>query len=135
VSMARDDSDAGFTLLETLVALVIFLACYILVQQAVSIGWRGIQVAHSEAKALQIAQARLAAAGLDGALKEGGQSGETPDGYRWTMNITRYGQPSADRTPGRAQGFWVEVAVDWREGPRRRNRSLELATVKLVSSP
>ena len=60
--MPKSPREAGFTLIETLVTLVIFVACYLLVEQRVSLGWRGV---HAETTALQIAEARLALTGLD----------------------------------------------------------------------
>ena len=46
-------SDHGFTLMETMVALVIFVACYLLIHQGLSLGWRGVRLAQSETAALQ----------------------------------------------------------------------------------
>jgi general secretion pathway protein I len=123
----------GFTLMETLVALVIFVACYLLIHQGLSLGWRGVKLAQSETIALQVAQGRLAAAGLDEPLAEGNQSGET-DGYAWTVEVR-----SDDRREARANSplsaFWVTVAVSWRERSNRHAGSLQLTTLKLVTRP
>jgi type II secretory pathway pseudopilin PulG len=128
-------AEAGFTLIETLVALVIFIACYLLLQQSVSLAWRGVQVAHGEAAALQIAQARLAAAGVDARLEEGEQSGRTPEGFGWTQRMRRYAPPRDDEAQPRLAGYWVTVEVSWQEGAWRRSRSLRLATLKLGAQP
>src|SRR5262245_37045189 len=98
-------SEHGFTLMETLVALVIFVACYLLIHQGLSLGWRGVRLAQSETVALQVAQGRLAAAGFDEPLSDGQRSGET-DGYAWTMDVRR-----EDRREGSTalplSAFWV----------------------------
>jgi general secretion pathway protein I len=119
--------------METLVALVIFVACYLLIHEALSLGWRGVRLAQSETAALHVAQSRLAAAGLDEPLTEGLRAGET-DGYAWTMDVLR----REDRALGPTSplsGFWVTVAVRWRDNAARRTRSVELTTLKLVARP
>ena len=79
----------GFTLMETLVALVIFVACYLLIHEGLSLGWRGVRLAQSETCGTAGgAGSRLAAAGLDQPLSEGQHAGET-DGYAWTMDVRR----------------------------------------------
>lgn len=78
--MRERDGSSGFTLIETLVALVIFVAGYILIHRSVSLGWRGAQIAWAESAAVRLAQSRLAAAGVEAPLQEGERSGETSDG-------------------------------------------------------
>ena len=133
--MPREHESAGFTLIETLVALVIFVAGYLLVYQSVSVGWRGTQVAHTESAALRLAQTRLAAAGIESRLEEGQQSGQSPDGYAWTVQVARYHRPSIDDAPTQLAAYWVTVDVRWREGALRRGRSLRLETLKLAARP
>ena len=129
----RLGGERGFTLMETLVALVIFVACYLLIHEGLSLGWRGVRLAQSETAALQVAQGRLAAAGFDEPLSDGQRSGET-DGYAWTMDVRR-----EDRGGGSAasplSAFWVTVAVSWRDRSERRPRSVQLTTMKLVVQP
>jgi general secretion pathway protein I len=129
----RPGSEQGFTLMETLVALVIFVACYLLIHQGLSLGWRGVQLAQSESVALQVAQGRLAAAGLDEPLADGQRTGET-DGYAWTMHVRREDRRAAG-TASPLTAFWVTVAVSWRDRPERRLRSVQLTTMKLVVQP
>jgi general secretion pathway protein I len=133
--MRMDDRCAGFTLIETLVALVIFVAGYLLVYQSVSVGWRGAQVAHTESAALRLAQTRLAAAGVESRLEEGQQSGQSPDGYTWTMQVAGYHRPDRNDTPTRLAAYWVTIEVKWQEGALRRTRSLRLETLKLAPRP
>jgi general secretion pathway protein I len=128
----RRNNERGFTLMETLVALVIFVACYLLIHEGLSLGWRGVRLAQSETMALQVAQGRLAAAGFDEPLSDGQRSGET-DGYAWSMDIRREdrGRTSASQL----SAFWVTVAVTWRDRSERHMRSVQLTTVKLVPPP
>jgi general secretion pathway protein I len=124
--------DRGFTLMETLVALVIFVACYLLIHEGLSHGWRGVRVAQSETAALRVAQGRLAAAGLEEPLSEGQRSGEM-DGYAWTMDVRREDRQGISASP--LSAFWVTVTVGWRDRSERRMRSVQLTTIKLVTQP
>jgi len=132
--MERDDGSDGFTLIETLVALIIFVACYVMIHQTVSLGWRGVQVAHAETAALRLAQSRLAAAGVEEPLQDGQQTGRTAEGFDWSVQVRPYAQPDIAASAPRPTGYWVTVDVSWREGPLRKARSLQLSTLKLRSS-
>jgi len=128
------DGTSGFTLIETLVALVIFVAGYLLIYQSVSLGWRGAQVARTESAALRLAQARLAAAGVEARLQEGEQSGRTLDGYSWTMRTQHYHRPGVDGSE-RLAGYWVTITVSWDGGVLHPARSLQLKTLRLAGRP
>ena len=127
----RNSDDAGFTLIETLVALIIFVAGYLLIHQAVSLGWRGAQIAWTESAALRLAQSRLAAAGAETRLEEGELSGETPDAYKWTTRTERYRAPGHEDVAKKVAGYWVTVTVSREGGILRPTRSIQLKTLKL----
>jgi prepilin-type N-terminal cleavage/methylation domain-containing protein len=122
---------SGFTLIETLVALVVFVAGYLIVHHGVSVGWRGAQAAWAESAAVRLAHARLAATGIEMQLEEGEVAGETDDGLRWSVRTERYRRPGGDGGPERIAGYWVTVAVRWDGGVLRPARSLQLTTLKL----
>jgi general secretion pathway protein I len=138
--MRESDSTSGFTLIETLVALTIFVAGYVVVHQSVMLAWRGAQIAWTEAAAVRLAQSRLAAAGVETPLQEGEERGETPDGLAWTRRVELYRPPAGNDEPrdgaaGRILGYWVTVTVGWRGGILQSARSLELKTLKLDARP
>jgi general secretion pathway protein I len=136
--MRAGNSTAGFTLIEVLVALLIFVAGYLVVYQSVSLAWRGAQAAWGESAAVRLAQSRLAAAGVETRLQEGEQSGETADGLSWTVRVETYRRPGAEgpaERAGRAEkmaGYWVTVTVKWGGGVLHPARSLSLKTMKLA---
>ncbi len=138
--MRGSGGTSGFTLVETLVALTIFVAGYVVVHQGVTLAWRGAQTARAESAAVRLAQSRLAAAGVEARLQEGEEWGETPDGYTWTRRVALYHPPpGADETRGgaaaRIAGYWVTVTVRWHGGLLQSTRSLELKTLKLATRP
>jgi len=133
--MPASGGTSGFTLIETLVALVIFVAGYLLIHNSVSLGWRGAQVAWVESAALRLAQSRLAAAGVEVRLQEGEQSGATDDGFRWTLRTERYLRSDGESAAVKIAGYWVTVTVRWDGGVLRPARSLRLRTLKIGAAP
>ena len=131
-SKAAAGADDGFTLIETIVALIIFVACYVLIQQGLALGWRGVSTSQGELKALHIAEARLAAAGVESPLSEGQQTG-SENGYSWVVDVRRQ-TPEFEgdrRARARPTGYWVAVEVSWRD-ETRRTRALELKSLKIA---
>lgn len=131
--MRESEGTSGFTLIEVLVALIIFVAGYLVVHQSVSLAWRGAQAAWAESAALRLAQSRLAAAGVETGLREGEQSGETPDGFTWTMRVERYHPPGTDDGAQKIAGYWVTITVRWHGGVLRPARSLQLKTLRIAA--
>jgi prepilin-type N-terminal cleavage/methylation domain-containing protein len=139
--MRDGEPTSGFTLIETLVALTIFVAGYVVVHQSVMLAWRGAQTAWAEEQAVRLAQSQLATAGVEARLQEGEARGRTPDGFAWVRRVELYRPPlgaSASGGGGRAgriAGYWVSVTVTWRSGSLQSARSLELKTLKLAARP
>jgi prepilin-type N-terminal cleavage/methylation domain-containing protein len=146
--MRESDGTSGFTLIEVLVALIIFVAGYVVVHQSVSLAWRGAQFAWAEDAAVRLAQSRLAAAGVETKLGEGEQSGETADGFSWTVRTVRYRPPVSDGFSGgisggfgegftgrrgKIAGYWITVTVRWQGGVLRPARSIQLETLRLAA--
>jgi type II secretory pathway pseudopilin PulG len=124
-------SESGFTLLETLLALIIFVACYLLVHHSVALGWRGVQAAQSETGAAHLGQALLAEASIDGALTDGTRSGTTEDGYRWSFSAIAYDAGDESSAAARIAAYRITVEVGWKDSATRRWRQFRLDTVKL----
>lgn len=129
--MARD-RQAGFTLFETIVALMVFAMIAGALQLCLAGGWKGVHLVRTEQTALTIAKAQLAAAGVESSLAEETVEGTTVDGFHWTRDIRRYIPADGDtREAAAVAGYWVSVSVSWRDGRLRPERSIELSTLKL----
>lgn len=130
----RIRADAGFTLLEVLVATAIAAMALVVLFQAGGGGLLAANTAARTEQAIERAQSHLAGVGRDVALLQGESTGDDGGGYRWRISVS----PLAswpDRTAHRAAAmtlFDVEVMISWRESGRRRNvvlRTRRLAPV------
>ena len=128
--------EAGFTLIEVVVAFVLLSLVLATGFELFTTGMRRAVDLEERSQALAIAQSRPASAGSELALKEGSASGQTEDGkYRWTLTVTRSEEGKADPTQTLATpyGLWrVETVVTWR-GADEREHSFSLATLELGS--
>ena len=127
--------EAGFTLMETIVALVVFTAVVVAIQRGSAIGWRGIRLAQMDTGALALARAKLATAGIDSALSgDTEDSGDEPP-YQWRLTTRQYNPPADVVMPPRMPAFWVTVSVSWRDRPVGPPRTIELQTLKIGALP
>ncbi len=124
--------ESGFTLIETIVALTILAAVVGGFQLCLSTGWRGLRLANQDQLAIEAAHAQLAVIGHDAALFEGNAEGETGDGFQWRSTVSRYQADARESAfQNDVDGYWVAVKVSWQEGPRRRQRFVELTSFKI----
>jgi type II secretion system protein I len=128
----------GFTLIEVVVAFVLLSLVLATSFEIFSRGMARSGDLDDQSRALGVAQSRLAAAALEGPLKEGDTSGEAEDRrFQWTLAVRRYEEPSAAPTPAPAGPYAlyrVEVRVSWR-GADTREHSFSLATLAIGASP
>ena len=110
----HDDARAsGFTLLEVLVALVIFALAFGVLAQIIQTGLRQSTVAESTAAATALARSQLARVGVELPLETGETEGETEDGMRWHTGIQLAEPPDEDLG---IAAYEVQVTVSWGPG-------------------
>jgi general secretion pathway protein I len=122
-------ADAGFTLLEVIVALAILALSLGVIFQAVSnaVG----RTAQSEAitHARFLAQSLLAQVGHEIPVSAGEMTGEDGHGRRWRLQQTPYGDQD-DRAHRRVSVVEVSAEVLWGQGTSAR--SMTLTTLRLA---
>jgi general secretion pathway protein I len=133
MSAERPAADAGFTLLEVVVAVAIAGLALVGLFQAGSGGVFAVDTAARAEEAVQRAQSHLAAIGRDAALVQGDSSGDDGGGYRWRLQVQpvtqRSGVAADGITPENTTLFSVEVAISWQS--RGHRRAVVLRTLRL----
>lgn len=131
--------EAGFTLLEILVAFVIAaLALGVLFQGAIE-GLAAVRLADRSAEALTRARSHLAAVGHGIPLRTQTQEGDDGGGFSWSLRIRPLESASLMQGGGDPQHpahetlFEVHVTESW-DGPQGR-RGVTLATRRAAVTP
>lgn len=132
--------EPGFTVLEVLAAFVVFAVTFAALLQVFSGGLRDAQLADEYARAVMIAQSRLAGFSAAERLDEGTTSGAQGP-FAWTVAATAYDErqenADADRNKDynlRVRLLRVESVVAWRAADGR-DRDVKLATLVLGTKP
>lgn len=131
---------AGFTILEVLVAFVVFALALAGLLQLFSAGLRDAQLADEYARAVMIAQSRLAAYSAAERLDEVSTRGKEGP-FEWELSAGNYDerQEYAEQLRGedfnlRVRLLRVETRVAWRAADGN-DRSVRLATLLLGTKP
>ena len=121
----------GYTLVEVLVAFVIMAMALTVLLRIFSGGVRKVAVSSDYAKAVLIAESRLATAGIDDTLAPGETDGIENGRFRWMRVVSDY-EPSTDynSTVRGLHAYHVTVTVSWPNGEKERR--VELSTVRVV---
>jgi general secretion pathway protein I len=104
----------GFTLLEILVALVIFALAFGVLAQIIQTGLRQSAGARSITAATLLAQSELARVGVEVPLRAGPADGETETGMRWHTEVELIERPNENQSLATYQ---VQVTVTWGPSP------------------
>ena len=124
----------GFTLIEVVVAFLLLSVVLVTVFEIISRGLSRDGELDDYGQALVIAQARLAAVGVEAPLAEGVTVGNSDDGhFRWSLSVARSPESGDPNRPiqGGYQLYQVESRVNWNSsaGPER---SIALSTLQLA---
>ena len=122
----RADRQAGFSLLEILVAFTILATVITVLLQIFAGGLRNLRVGDEYMAAVTIAEARLAEIGRSVPVVPG-ETGGAVGKYRWQAAILPYAT-SALPEDAEVSLYAVDVTVRWEEG--RRERSLKLTSLR-----
>lgn len=89
--------DAGFSLIETLVALAILASIGAAATQVLAISDKRSALILDRFRALVVAESLIERAGLDVPLNQEHRRGRTSDGTRWTLQAVPYSERDGDR--------------------------------------
>ena len=129
--------EAGFTLIEVVVAFVLLTLVFSVGFEIFSSGLARAGALDERSRALEVARSRLADVGMEETLAEGTTQGEAQDPrYRWTTTVVRSQEGTDPQHPINSAYalFHVGVKVDWR-GADGKDRSLALSTLELGPRP
>lgn len=127
--------DAGFTLLEVMVATAIALLALVALFEAGSAGLLTVGEATRVEAAVNRAQSHLAEFADTGAIAPGEREGDDADGYHWRMTARPIAsQPAGalDQTVAPPSLYDITVTVSW--GAGRHRRSIILETQRIASA-
>ena len=137
---SRPAREAGFTIVEVLAAFVVFGLALAGIMQLFTRGLTDAQLADEYARAVMIAQSRLAAFTAVELVEERNAEG-TEDRYRWRVTAAAYDErretPNADASRDlnlRVRLIRVDSVVAWSAADGRA-RDVRLATLVLAAKP
>lgn len=124
---------AGFTLLELLVAFMVLVLAFTVMLRIFSGGLRGVGDAQSHSRAVEHARAQLALVGTEYPLQPGELRGETDDGYRWNVTVkpvdtAQLPWQDPGQSPDGQELLRATAHISWGGEP---GRTVRLWTVKL----
>jgi general secretion pathway protein I len=131
-------NSGGFTLLEVLLAFVVFALSFATVLEIVAGSVRSATRARTYSEAALLAQSLVDMVGVDFPLEDTLLSGEAPGGYAWELSIAPY-QPrdENDRMLELAELagtelYWVDLDLQWGDGPRSRQAHFSTVRSRLA---
>lgn len=133
----------GFTLLEVMLAFVIFALSFAVVLEIMAGSMRSVMRASDDTQVALFAQSLMDLVGTEIPIEEGQYSGTGMDRYEWEMSITFYDAGGeADETGGGGmitqeladmsgiELYRVDLYLDWETG--RRQRDFHFSTIHSV---
>ncbi len=122
---AVNKKSAGFTLIETLVAIMLLAISMTSIMQLFSGGIRSIRVSNEYERAIFYAQELIEEILLAPSLAEETRKGQFEDGFRWSMKIQALDTKSGYRKPGFISRFYIKTTVEWPVGARYKQFDLD----------
>lgn len=126
----------GFTLLEVLLAFVVFALSFALILEIIAGSMRSTVRAKDYSEAALLAQSIIETVGTEFPVEAGVWEGEAAGGYRWTLDIYEFdGGLDDGRTLEIAEInktllYWVDLNMEWGQG--RRSRTARFTTIRSV---
>lgn len=133
-SARRARQQGGFTLLEVLVAFIVFVLIFGSVLQALGMAMRNTRRSAEVSEAALWAQSKLDAIGTIEELDEGSNRGEFNKQFRWQLDIRKQEVARADGLSADAfpvELYRVDLAVSWGDQYQRKEQHFVTLRSKL----
>ena len=108
-------SQAGFSLIEVLIALTILALSLAAFYQSFTIGAKTSHSAQMRTAAAMFAQSVMATKGVSALLEPGHDSGTDSAGFRWAVDVDE-AMPVDDSLTKKLRVFDITVEVTWDDG-------------------
>ena len=118
----------GFTLLETLVAMMILAVALVIVFQLFSGALNAGHISESHTRAVWHAREKMEELLLYETLSADIREGDFEDGYRWRYLIEQAAADSQLNLEG-AAAFTITIWVSWEEGQKTKNLDISALTI------
>ena len=129
VLMSRD-SDRGFTLIETLVAISLLAISLVIILQLFSGGLKSSRLSDEYTRGIFHAREKMDEILLAGELTEGIINGEFGDGFKWKAEALRFSIEEAKDVKLPFRAFNIKVDVMWDAGGQEKR--FTISAMKLV---
>jgi len=130
----------GFTLLEVMLAFVIFALSFATVLEIMAASMRSVSRANDDTEVALLAQTLMDQVGIEIPVEEGSYSGTSMDRYDWNMDISLYDASDEPEKGGMSttelaelsgiELYRVDLDIGWESG--RRDRVLHFSTIQSV---
>jgi len=129
-------ASGGFTLLEVMLAFVVFALSFATVLEIMAGSMRSVRRASEDTEVALFAQSVIDQVGTEIPLEEGEFSGVALDRYQWQLGVHLYASSDQDqRTQELAdlsgiELYKIDLDIDWPSG--RRQRDLHFSTIRSI---
>jgi general secretion pathway protein I len=118
-----ESEEAGFTLVEVIVAIAILSIGLTVLMSMMSHSLRQVAQAEKIAEAGSLAQSLIAGVGTELPIREGESGGQFPNGYHWHLAMHQYGDAN-EREVWPVGAYTISAKITWNDGPDLRSYSL-----------
>ena len=131
---ARPRTSGGFTLLEVMLAFVVFALSFATILEIMAGSMRSVRRASDDTEVALFAQSIINLVGTEIPIEEGEFSGTGMDRYQWRLGIYLYAASEEDTHSlelaemSGIELYKVDLDIDWHSG--RRQRDLHFSTIR-----
>ena len=129
-------TSGGFTLLEVMLAFVVFALSFATVLEIMAGSMRSVRRASDDTEVALFAQSIMETVGTEIPIEEGEFSGTGMDRYDWYLGIYLYAAPEEDMHSmelaemSGIELYKVDLDINWNNG--RRQRDLHFTTIRSI---